>query len=326
VNALAYSPDKGLTDLFCGMEDLAAGVLRCVGNPVARFGEDALRIMRAARFSAVLGFAIEDNTAAAMKELAPSLKNVSAERLAVELSKALCGEHIERALIGCGFVFAQVIPELATMFGFCQHTKYHHLDVWEHTAKAVAEAEPDLTIRLAMLLHDIGKPETFTLENPGEGHFYGHAHIGAETAGRVLARLKFDNRTREDAVYLVKHHCHQITPEPKPLKRLLNRMGEPMLRRLIAVNIADCKAQAPEIREERVRYFERARDVLDMIIADNQAFSLKDLAVNGNDLIGAGFAPGKELGGVLQALLGQVIDETLPNEKTALIKAALKLL
>jgi tRNA nucleotidyltransferase (CCA-adding enzyme) len=177
-----------------------------------------------------------------------------------------------------------------------------------------------------MLFHDIGKPETFTLENPCEGHFYGHAQFGAELADCALARLKFDNRTREDAVFLVKHHCDAITPEPKPMKRLLNRIGEPMLRRLLAVNIADCKAQAPEFREERVKYFEQARNVLNVIIAENQAFSLKDLAVNGNDLIEAGFTPGRKLGEALQTLLGQVMDETLPNEKTALLKASRELL
>jgi tRNA nucleotidyltransferase (CCA-adding enzyme) len=282
--------------------------------------------MRAARFSAVLGFAIEASTAAAMQKLAPSLKNVSAERLAIELSKALCGEHIEAALLGHGYVFAEVIPELAAMFGFCQHTRYHHLDIWAHTARAVAEAAPDLVTRIAVLFHDIGKPETFTLEGQGEGHFYGHAHVGAEVADSVLARLKFDNRTREGAVFLVKHHCDQIAPEPKPMKRLLNRMGEPMLRKLLAVNLADCKAQAPEFRESRVRHFEQALGVLEKIIAENQAFSLKDLAVNGSDLLEAGFLPGPKLGAALQALLAQVIEETLPNEKTALTQAATLLL
>jgi tRNA nucleotidyltransferase (CCA-adding enzyme) len=322
VNALAYAPDMGLTDLFGGLDDLKSGVLRCVGDPEERSGEDALRVMRAARFCAVLGLAIEEKTAAAMLKLAPSLKNVSAERLAVELSKAICGEHIERALIEHGYVFAKIIPELAAMFGFCQHTRYHHLDVWAHTARAVAEAEPNLTIRLAMLFHDIGKPKTFTLENPGEGHFYGHAHVGAEIAERALERLKFDNRTREETVFLVKRHCDQITPEQKPMKCLLNRMGEPLLRKLLAVNLADCRSQAPEFREERVRHFELALSVLEKILAENQAFSLKDLAIDGHDLIKAGFMPGPKLGEALQTLLNQVMDETLPNEKTALTEAA----
>ncbi len=322
VNALAYSPGKGIVDRLGGVRDLEARLLRCVGNPHARFIEDGLRIMRAVRFSATLGFVVEDTTAAAMCELAGLLSNVSPERLGAELNKALTGKYIEAALVSYGYVFAKIIPELEPMFGFCQHTRYHHLDVWEHTAKAVSEIQPDVTKRLAMLLHDIGKPNTFTLGKGGEGHFYGHGSVGAEIADRVLAGLKYDNRTREEVVYLVKHHCDELKPEPKHLRRLLNRMGEPLLRNLLAVNIADCKAQAPEFSVERVRYFKSVETALDIIIEENQVFSLKNLAVNGHDLIEAGFSPGKELGAALDVLLARVMDETLPNEKEALIKAA----
>ncbi len=261
-----------------------------------------------------------------MKDLIGLLGTVSKERLGAELSKALTGACSEAALIDCDYVFEKIIPELKALFGFCQHTKYHHLDIWRHTAKAVSEISPDVTLRLTMLLHDIGKPVCFTLENENEGHFYGHASAGAEIADRILADLRYDNRTRSEVVYLIKHHCDELKPEPGRLRRLLNRMGEALLRKLIAVNIADCKAQAPEFRAERVQFFQNVGAALDVIIAENHAFSLKDLAVNGRDLIDAGFTPGRKLGAALDFLLAKVMDDDFPNEKNELLKIAKTLL
>lgn len=326
INALAYHPEKGIVDYFGGQNDLNARRIVCVGDAYARFSEDALRIMRAARFASTLGFSVEERTKTAMHKLSASLLNVSAERIAAELNKAVAGEYIADALLSHTKIFTAIIPELIPMIGFDQHTKYHHLDVWNHTVETVMAAPDDLILRLTMLFHDIGKPKAFTLDEQGIGHFYGHAQISSAIADAVLERLHYDGATRKQVTYLIKHHCDFISPEPKLLKRLLNRMGEDTLSRLIAVKRADCMGQAYEFAEQREEALKRIERGLAEIISENQAFSLKDLAINGNDLLAIGFKPGKKLGDALEMLLQLVIDEKIENEYNALIASAKSML
>lgn len=322
MNALAYHPAKGIIDYFGGQNDLDARRIVCVGDAEARFSQDALRIMRAVRFASTLGFSVEERTESAMNKLTASLRDISAERVAAELNKAVTGEYISDALLRYTGVFSSIIPELTPMVGFEQHTKYHHLDVWKHTVETVKAIPNDLILRLTMLLHDAGKPKTFTLDEHGVGHFYGHAEEGAVISGRVLDRLRYDNATRKQVAYLIKHHCDFISPETKAVKRLLNRMGEENLRYLIAIKRADCAGQASEFRARREQNLMEIESKLEAIVKQNQAFALKDLAINGDDLREIGFTPGKRLGDTLDKLLQLVIDETLENERDELISAA----
>lgn len=322
INALAYHPQKGLIDYFNGQEDIKAKRIVCVGDAEKRFSEDALRILRAVRFRSALGFLIDEDSAAAMRKLACLLNKISPERIASELNKALPGEFISEALLNHAEIFTAIIPELAPMHGFNQRTRYHHLDVWRHTVAAVETSAPDVDLRLTMLFHDIAKPQTFTVDDKGEGHFYNHANIGAEISDRILERLRYDNATRNRVVYLIKHHCDMLTPEPKLLKRALNRMGTETFLRLIEVKRADCRARAEKYRAQGEKQLDEIQRQLDLIINENQAFSLRDLAVNGDDLISAGFSQGKAIGEMLQRLLRFVIDEELANEREALLSKA----
>lgn len=326
VNAMAYHPKTGLIDYFGGRGDLTSRRIKCVGDARQRFSEDALRILRAARFSAALGFEIEAGTRAAMHELRALLNHVSAERIAVELNKTLMGEYCENALLENEPVFTHIMPELSKTVGFLQNTPYHHFDVWRHTVKSVAATPYDLTVRLAMLLHDAGKPQTYSTDENGVGHFYGHAAVSAKIADEVLARLRYDNATHKRVVDLISWHCDKITPDAKLLKRRLNRIGEDALRQLLAVVRADRMAKAPGNggfeNEARLGELDEAERLLEEIIKERQCVSLSELAVNGGDLLTLGFAADKKLGETLNKLLSLVIDEKLPNEREALLKAA----
>lgn len=326
INAIAYNPRRGLVDYFSGADDLKKRRIVCVGEAKTRFSEDALRILRAARFASTLGFSIDKETAEAMNGLAFLLDKISSERITSELCKILTSEGGAEVLRNYPRIFTQIIPELAEEIGFEQHTKYHHLDVWLHTVEAVKASPPDLILRLVMLLHDCGKPKCFTLDKNGVGHFYNHANVSADLADAVLSRLRFDNHTRNEVVYLIKHHCDLIKPEQKYIKRMLNKMGEERLRRLIEIKRADCAAQAPAYRPERMEILNAIEILLNEIIAQNKAFFLKDLAVDGNDLIKIGFSEGKIIGDTLAALLDLVIDGEIENTREVLTCHAKKLL
>lgn len=328
INALAYNNERDLVDYFCGQKDLESRRISCVGDAVTRFSEDALRILRAVRFAATLGFEIDEKTRIAMNKCVALIDFVSAERIAAELNKALQGAEFANILSRNATIFTQVIPELAPMIGFEQHTPYHHLDVWNHTVQAVRSAPDDLILRMTMLLHDIGKPDTFTLDEQGIGHFYGHAGAGAEIADIILSRLRYDNATRKQIVYLIEHHCDMIKPEAKLIKRALNKMGEETLRRLIEVKRADCRAQADKYLGQREENLDETICLLDEIILEKQAFCLRDLEINGEDLLELGFKPGKNLGDALQIILHAVIDGQIKNvreELTAFAKGLISL-
>lgn len=318
VNALAYHPVRGLRDDFGGLDDLENGVLRCVGDPERRFREDALRMLRALRFSAVLGFSIEAAADAALRALRENLSAVSAERLWNELIRLLCGRQVTRVLLAYPEILAQFIPEIAPMVGFAQNNPYHRYDVYEHTARSVAEVPPDPVVRLAMLFHDIGKPACYTQDEHGIGHFYGHQALSAAMARMILSRLRCDKTTLETVCRLVKWHDVQLVPTPASLRRWLNRLGAQDMYRLLQVKRADILAQTPELRArtEEIAYL---TSLVDTILQEQQCFSLRDLAVNGRDLTALGIPPGPALGRLLDTLLGEVIDGTCPNEREALL-------
>lgn len=322
INAMAWNPEAGLVDAFGGQEDLRDGIIRAVGTPTQRFTEDALRILRAMRFASVYGFAIEEGTARAAHALAPTLKSVAAERIRVELSKLLCGQGAADILRGYADVLFTLLPSLAPMKGFDQHTRHHIYDVWEHTLHALPLVPPTETLRLAILLHDAGKPHCFTLDKDGAGHMHGHANISAEIAEDVLSTLKMDNATKERVTLLVKQHHCDVRPERTLLRRRLNQFGEEALRELLLVHRADDAGKGTLSPEEVEGAYQRNLAVLEELLAENACFSLRDLAVSGRDLLAAGFPKGRTIGACLTYLLDEVMSDTLPNDRDALLRAA----
>lgn len=326
VNAMAYNAATGLADYFGGENDLRSGCVRCVGDANIRFGEDALRIFRAMRFSSVLNFTVEEKTAAAVHANKELLSCVSAERLCTELVKMLCGENCLYVLTEFSDVLAQVIPELEPMFGFAQNHPRHFADVWMHTVYSVANSAPNKYVRLAMLFHDIAKPACHSRDEKGIDHFYRHPEKSAEIAQDVFKRLKFDNRTKETVCLLVKYHDVRIQPEEKQVRRMLSKIGEENFFLWLDVQAADSSAQASEFLPEETEKRKKIRECALKVLEESRCFSLKDLAVSGSDLIHSGVPQGKKIGYVLNVLLNKVIDGELPNEKEVLSKYALKLL
>lgn len=322
INAMAWHPETGLVDAFGGEEDLARGLIRCVGEAERRFDEDALRIMRALRFAAVYGFEIEEETAVAIHRLKDTLRGVAAERIRVELAKLLCGQSAGRMLREYADVIFAILPQLAPMHGFDQRTPYHAYDVWEHTIRALENAPANETLRLTMLLHDAGKPAAFTLDENGVGHAWGHHKLSAAIAAEVLAYLRLDNATRDRVLMLVEHHDWPMSTERTLLKRRLNRLGQEAVYQLIEVQRADAMGKGTEDAGSIEARTESLRQALMALIAERPCVTLKDMAVNGRDLMSEGVAFGKQLGETLNWLLGEVLNERLPNEREALLQAA----
>lgn len=318
MNALAYNDERGICDFYGGSDDIKNKIIRCVGDADKRFNEDALRIMRAIRFSSVLGFEIEDNTKRAIFKNKKLLKNISSERIASELVKLLCGENVRKVLLEYIDILSVVIPELVPMKGFDQRNIHHIYDILEHTAVAVENITPTPILRLTALFHDIGKPKCFFMKN-GEGHFYGHSEVGAKMTENILSRLKFDNNTKKIVTKLVKIHDVQIEETETAVKRCMNKHTVEIFFLLLKMKRADTLAQSPMCRD-RLGYLDRLEKTARKIIAENACFSLKDLAINGSDLIEMGFKPGKEIGVILKNLLEEVIGGRLPNKKKELVK------
>ncbi len=321
VNAMAYHPAEGLIDAFGGQEDLRRGVIRCVGQPEERFREDALRILRAMRFASVYGFTIDEETAKAAHELKETLSLVAAERIRAELGKLLCGQGCGNILRAYRDILGQILPQLVPMFDFPQCTPHHRFDVWEHTVRSVENVPAAEVLRFAMLLHDAGKPATFTRDEDGVGHFCGHAACSEKIAEAVMTRLRMDKATAQRVILLVKHHDIDLSADSRLLKRRLNQFGEEALRQLIDVQEADQLAKGTcdptEIRASAAAL----RQALDALLASAPCFTLKDLAVNGRDIAALG-AKGSTIGGILQHLLSCVMDDVLPNEKDSLMQEA----
>ena len=322
VNAMAYHPDTGLVDAFQGREDLAAGVIRCVGDPGKRFGEDALRILRALRFASVYGFAIDEQTSRAVHSLKTTLHGVAAERIRVELGKLLCGRGAETILRDYADVILEVLPALAPMVGFDQRTPYHRYDVWEHTIRAVGAVAPVETLRWTMLLHDSGKPACFTLDERGQGHAFGHGERSVEIAREAMALLRVDNATRDRVLTLVARHDMPLSGSPVLLRRCLHDMGEEALRQLIEVQRADERAKGvtpPEVIDARAQALHAA---LDTVLATNPCVTLKQLALRGSDLAQAGVPGGKAVGECLRYLLERVMEDPAQNDRETLMLIA----
>lgn len=325
VNAMAYSPQRGFLDLFGGRNDLRSGVIRCVGDPSTRFGEDALRILRAMRFSSVLEFEIEPATGKAIHEGKELLSRIAVERITQELLGILSGKGAAEVLRSFSDVMAQVIPPCGAMFGFEQRNPHHDYDVWEHTVRVVSAAPPDRVLRLAALLHDIGKPECFTVDRNGVGHFYGHAAVSERIAREVFSKyIRTDRRTSDEVTLLVGHHDEQLIPDRKIIRRRLSKYGEETLRRLIALQKADCAGQS-ERSKESAGALDETEAILNELAGENACVTLQGLAIKGGDLMAMGIPKGPLVGRILNALLAEVCAETLPNTSDGLRRRAAEL-
>ena len=322
MNAVAWSPRAGLSDPFGGAADIRARVIRCVGDPDERFREDALRILRCLRFAAVLGFEIEPATAAAARANSALLGRISAERVTAELKKLVCGADVRRVVLEHTEVLGAVLPEMLPLRGFDQRNPNHCFDILEHCAAACEAVPAEPTLRLAALLHDLGKPDCFFIGEDGLGHFYGHAERGAEIVDPLLRRLRFDNESRAEITALVRLHDLRIEPTEKAVLRALRKYGPELYFRLMQLKRADALAHAPgENRDARVAHSATLERLGRALLAQNACFTLRDLAVNGSDLLSAGLvpAPGPAVGQALDALLDAVADGRVPNEKAALL-------
>lgn len=321
VNAMAWSPVRGLADPFSGREDLERKILRAVGDPERRFREDALRILRGVRFAVRFGLTVEPETERAMFRLAPLMEKLARERVFEELCKLLplvtAGDLIRFAP-----VLTAAIPELSPMVGFDQHSPHHAYDIYTHTAHVVENTPADLALRWAALLHDTGKVLTFTRDETGRGHFYGHAQESAQIADTVLRRLKAPTTLREQVVQLVKLHMTRIEPEKKAVRRWMGRLGIDMVDALLTFQAADMGSKGTGKPSETEQFF-RLKALVCEVKEEDACLSIRDLAVDGNDLMALGYQ-GKAIGDCLGSLLDAVLDERLPNDRGALLAEAQK--
>lgn len=319
VNAMAFSPKRGFADPFGGRGDLKNKVLRAVGDPEKRFGEDSLRILRGVRFAVRYGLSVEPRTEEAMLSQAHLMDNLARERVLEELCKLLPLVNVEN-LLRFAPILAAVIPELGPMIGFDQHSPHHAYDLYTHVAHVVAGVPEDLTLRWAALLHDVGKIPTFTRDANGRGHFYGHAQAGAEMAEEILHRLKAPTALRQQVVTLVAGHMTRLEPNKKALRRQLGRLGWDTVARLLCLQQADMGSKGTGEPVDMAQ-FSLIRELLEEIQAENACLTVKNLAVNGHDLMALGLT-GKAVGDCLNTLLEQVLDEKLPNERDVLLRFA----
>lgn len=326
INAMAYNERDGLIDLFHGAQDLQDGIVRCVGDPVARFTEDALRIFRAVRFCAKLGFKLDPMTKAAAQDLAPSLQYVSAERIRTELDKLLVSPHPEMIHLAweCG-ITASILPEFDAMMEAVQNNAHHKITVGEHTIRTMQAIGPDRILRLTMLLHDSGKPACQTLDENGIYHYHGHAAPGAEISKRVLERLKYDKATERTVVHLIRHHSLYPEQSEEGVRRAVVLLGEDLFESFLQVKRADIRGQNPEVQEWKLRYVDEVEAIYRRILERGDCLSLRQLKVSGNDLIGAGIPKGKRLGQILGTLLDEVLADPGLNEKDMLLSRAVQL-
>ena len=316
INAMAYNDDERLVDAFGGMRDLNYHLIRCVGDPKERFSEDALRILRAVRFSAQLAFPIEPETAEAIKSLAPNLEKISAERIQAELVKLLVSDHPERIQDACELGITKVVlPEWDDMVGVKQNTPHHKYDVAAHTVHALQNVKNDKVLRLTMLFHDMGKPVMKTTDENGRDHFKGHAIASEQIAKTVMKRLKFDNDTIRKVTKLVAYHDYRMEPTGANVRRAMHEIGVELFPYYLAVRLADTKAQSSYERRGKLENIIQIRELYRNALRNKECVTLKDLAVTGTDLINLGIAPGKELGTLLNELLDMVIEDPAWNQK-----------
>lgn len=320
INAMAYNPKDGLVDLYEGVQDMKRGLIRCVGDAGERFTEDALRMMRAVRFSAQLGYIIEEKTKKAVMELAPTLHNISAERIRTELVKLLLSAHPDFLKIAYETgITAQILPEFDICMKTEQNNPHHCYHVGEHILHTLPYVKADKVLRLAMLFHDIGKPRTLTVDENGITHNHGHAAAGEEIALRIMKRLKFDNDTIDKVGRLVRYHDLKIESSAKSIRRAVHQTGEDIFPLLFSVKYADIMAQSEYQREEKLSELEVLKNIYNTVIAEKDCLSLKELAVTGSDLLAIGMKPGREMGLTLHKLLEVVLEEPEHNQKDYLL-------
>ncbi len=322
VNAMAFHPKIGYIDPFGGQKDLQKGILRAVGDPETRFQEDALRILRGVRFACRFRLTPERKTLQAMKNLTPLLEHLAKERVYSEVTQILCLME-DHDLLTYQNILLQVIPELAPCVDFLQHNPHHKYDVFSHTAYVLTSVENDPALRWAALLHDIGKPQTFTQDEKGIGHFYGHAKESAGIANDVLHRLKAPTELREQVVFLIEHHIDSLSADKNLLRKKLSKYGADNLRKLIALQRAD---QAGKGTAKNNRGFERMLQALERLEKEEGRLQIRDLAIDGHDLMALGFQPGPALGECQKQLLELVLSGDIPNEKEPLTQKAEEIL
>ena len=321
INAMAYNEEEGLIDEFGGIYDLENKLIRCVGDPRERFSEDALRIMRAIRFSAQLGYEIEAKTREAIRELSPNLERISAERIQVELVKLLVSDNPDKIRLAYELGITKIIlPE----FDECMRTEqiniHHEYSVGEHIIKSMQNIRPDRVLRLTMLMHDIAKPATMTVDSDGVSHFYGHGEKSCEMAKAFFRRLKFDRKTMDQVCNLIKFHDERFPATAKNVRRAINKVGVTDFPLLLEVRKADTLAQSTYQREKKLKLIEDTRKLYEEILEKKECVTLNDLKVNGKDLIDAGIMPGKQIGVVLAAMLRDVIDNPEHNSREYLLE------
>lgn len=320
INAMAYNESGGLIDIFGGQQDLKQQVIRCVGSPHERFGEDALRILRGLRFSAQLGFEIEPATEAAMLELAPNLRLISAERIQTELVKLVVSDHPDYLRKGYKMGITSVImPEFDRLMETRQETPHHMYTVGEHTLHAMLNVRPDKVLRLTMLFHDMGKPDLKTMDGSGVAHFKKHAGRSKEIAAVIMHRLKFDNDTLDKVTKLVLYHDWRMPATGRNVRRAVNKIGKELFPLYLETRRADMRAQSMYHREDKMQEIDDIEAVYRQILEDDDCTSIKELALSGRDLIAAGMQPGPAIGEMLQALLDLVIEDPEMNRREILL-------
>ena len=326
INAMAYHPDRGIRDLFGGRDDLKKGIIRCVGVPGERFSEDALRVMRALRFAAQLGFAIEENTFRAAAEHAEDLRKISAERIRDEMMKLITSPHPEmwRKAWEAG-ITAVILPEFDVCMRTPQNTPYHIYDIGTHIIHAMQAVDPDPVLRLTMLLHDLAKPEVHYRDISGYDHFKGHAAQGAALAADILKRLKFDNDTIRKVTQLIRYHDMKPHLTPASVRRAVVTIGPELFEDFLKMQRADTMAKNPEYTAANIARIDETEKLYREIIERGDCLRIADLKINGEDLIRAGIKPGKQIGYILDSALMAVIEEPSLNDKELLMMYALQM-
>ncbi|MBR3807833.1 MAG: CCA tRNA nucleotidyltransferase [Lachnospiraceae bacterium] len=320
INAMAYNDEVGLVDIFEGISDIEKKIIRCVGDAKERFTEDALRMMRAVRFSAQLGYSIDEGTKEAIKELAPTLQKISAERVQVELVKLVTSNNPDYLKIAFETgITAIVLPEFDLCMETEQKNPHHMYSVGEHTLWSMKYVERDKVLRLAMLFHDMGKPKAITTDDKGIHHFHGHNELSSQITREVLRRLRFDNDTIHKVERLVYFHDYRPALTDKSVRRFVAKIGKDLFPLYILVQTADVKAQSDYKKEEKLHNIETVNNIFLGILEREECLCLKDLAVTGKDLIDLGIKPGKEIGEILNHLLEMVLENPGLNEKEILL-------
>ena len=326
INAFAYNDKSGIVDAFDGMKDLDKGIVRCVGEAAERFGEDALRMLRAVRFSAQLGFSIAEETKSAIRELAPALRHISAERIQAELVKLLLSDHPDRMRDAYELgITGIILPELDIAFATAQHNPHHQYTVGEHLMQCLLHTRADKSLRIAALLHDIGKPSVKTTDEGGIDHFHGHVEVSEQMAVGILRRLKFDNDTIDKVQKYVRYHDYKPEPDAKSVRRAINKIGAEYFPQVMEIRRADTLAQGSYQREEKLTQIDETERLYTEIMEKSQCISLKTLEITGNDLIALGVPKGKQIGEILNQLLDEVLQNPENNVHAYLIEKVRKL-